>query len=136
MQNEKERQISLNRPRIVVGTAPPVAIGATDQTNRGGGAAPKHNQALDRIAVMNTAAIVFAYHERTKHHLYRYAAGPETPDWTSQPNPFREFVGSPRITLSLNAGALNATFALLYAPAGVVQPQRELLGAALQSVVR
>ncbi len=42
---------------------------------------------------------VESYHERTKHRLERYAAGPETLDWDAQPNPFREFSGTSRITL-------------------------------------
>ena len=51
---------------------------------------------------MSTATdIVFAYHERTKHHFYRYAAGPGQLDWASQPDPFRSFQGSPRLNLPL-----------------------------------
>ena len=45
------------------------------------------------------AEIVLSYHERTKHRLDRYAAGPETLDWDEPPNPYREFAGSPRIPL-------------------------------------
>ncbi|MBI3774948.1 MAG: hypothetical protein HY273_05240 [Gammaproteobacteria bacterium] len=84
---------------------------------------------------MNAVETVFAYHDRTKHQLYRYAAGPETLDCTSQPNPFREFGGAPRITLPLSADALATTFAQLYAPAGVVPPQPfsiESLGALVE----
>lgn len=51
----------------------------------------------------NPAEIVFGYHERTGHRLERYAAGPETLDWTAQPNPFREFAGTPRVLLPLGA---------------------------------
>jgi SagB-type dehydrogenase family enzyme len=53
---------------------------------------------------------ILAYHERSKHTLERYAAGPETLDWGAQPDPFREFEGSPRIALPLVADALTATF--------------------------
>ena len=35
-----------------------------------------------------------AYHDRTRHSLERFAAGPETLDWDSQPNPFRVFEGA------------------------------------------
>ncbi|MGB1109127.1 MAG: SagB/ThcOx family dehydrogenase [Gammaproteobacteria bacterium] len=42
---------------------------------------------------------VRSYHERSKHHLERYARGPETLDWDKQPEPFRRFSGSPRIQL-------------------------------------
>lgn len=50
--------------------------------------------------------LVFDHHERTKHRPERYAAGPETLDWTSQPDPFRTFAGSARIRLPLCAGKL------------------------------
>ena len=52
------------------------------------------------------ARIVLDYHERTKHRPGRYAAGPETLDWTSQPDPFRSFAGSARTRLPLCAGRL------------------------------
>jgi len=50
--------------------------------------------------------IALAYHERTKHRPERYAAGPETLDWTCQPDPFRAFAGSPSVRLPLSAGRL------------------------------
>ncbi len=43
--------------------------------------------------------IVLNYHGRTKHYLDRYARAPETMDWASQPNPFRHYIGAPRIAL-------------------------------------
>jgi SagB-type dehydrogenase family enzyme len=39
------------------------------------------------------------YHERTKHQLERYARGPETLDWDSQPAPFRRFQGAEMVAL-------------------------------------
>jgi hypothetical protein len=42
------------------------------------------------------------YHERTKHRLDRYAAGPDFLDWDQQPNPFRRFAGAPSIPLPLD----------------------------------
>ena len=59
-------------------------------------------------------AQILAYHERTKHRLERYAAGPETLDWDAQPNPFREFSDAPRIRLPLTADGLAASFAALH----------------------
>jgi SagB-type dehydrogenase family enzyme len=70
----------------------------------------------------NDAAIVTAYHQRTKHQLQRYAAGPETLDWTMQPDPFREFAGSPRITLPLGADKLSTPFARIYEPSDEMTP--------------
>lgn len=55
---------------------------------------------------MNAADIAIAYHERTKHRPDRYASGPETLDWTSQPDPFRAFAGCPSFRLPLCAGRL------------------------------
>ncbi|MFH1980660.1 MAG: SagB family peptide dehydrogenase [Pseudomonadota bacterium] len=45
--------------------------------------------------------VVFDYHERTKHHLQRYARSPGTMDWANQPNPFRLFSGTRRTALPL-----------------------------------
>jgi SagB-type dehydrogenase family enzyme len=64
-------------------------------------------------------AQIIAYHQRTKHRLERYAAGPETLDWSAQPNPFREFSGAPRISLPLVADRLTASFAALHTPGAV-----------------
>ena len=42
---------------------------------------------------------VFTYHEMTKHHLNRYARGPEGLDWATQPDPFRRYVRASVIPL-------------------------------------
>ncbi|ARU30343.1 nitroreductase [Sulfuriferula sp. AH1] len=62
---------------------------------------------------------IVAYHQRSKHRLERYAAGPETLDWSAQPNPFREFSGAPRIRLPMIADRLTASFAALHTPGAV-----------------
>lgn len=41
------------------------------------------------------------YHERTKHHLHRYAASLGYLDWDSQPNPFRSYDGARPFDLPL-----------------------------------
>lgn len=72
---------------------------------------------------MNKAlATVLAYHQRTKHHLQRYAAGPAGLDWKSQPDPFRSFSGSPQLELPLQADALQPLYVDLYKP-GKIAPQ-------------
>jgi len=43
--------------------------------------------------------VVRAYHQRTKHSPYRYAAGPHDLDWANQPDPFRVWEGAPRVEL-------------------------------------
>jgi nitrogenase-associated protein len=68
-----------------------------------------------------------AYHNGTKHRFNGYAPGPETLDWDTQPNPFREFPGAPRLELELapeNIGAsaplgLPAIGALLHLAMGL-----------------
>lgn len=45
----------------------------------------------DAVAVFDA---IQEYHQRTKHHFERYAAGPETLDWDAQPAPFRHFLGA------------------------------------------
>ena len=44
---------------------------------------------------------VYLYHDRTKHHLERYARSLGYMDWASQPNPFRRFEGARLIPLPL-----------------------------------
>ena len=38
---------------------------------------------------------VIHYHDRTKHHLFRYARSLGYLDWANQPNPFRRFADAP-----------------------------------------
>jgi SagB-type dehydrogenase family enzyme len=66
-----------------------------------------------------SADVVLQYHERTKHRLSKYAAGPETLDWDARPNPYREFAGSPRILLPLSAGTVSARLGQIYQPDGI-----------------
>ena len=49
-----------------------------------------------------TSAIdtVLNYHERTKHHLDRYARSTGYLDWANQPDPFRRYDGATRIALA------------------------------------
>ncbi|MDP2834485.1 MAG: nitroreductase [Pseudomonadota bacterium] len=39
-------------------------------------------------------SLLRAYHQRTKHHFERYAAGPGSLDWDAQPDPFRTWKGT------------------------------------------
>lgn len=60
---------------------------------------------------------VLVYHERTKHHFQRYAAGPGGMDWATQPDPFRTFAGSPQLALPLlGEDALSTRYTELYQP--------------------
>ncbi len=63
--------------------------------------------------------LALAYHERTKHHLHRFARGPGYLDWETQPNPFRTFAGAPTVELPLLADGLATSYSDLYVPGAV-----------------
>ena len=81
------------------------------------------------------------YHERTKHHFYRFAAGPGGLDWANQPDPFRRYAGAPLTRLPiLGPGeepvspayeSLYARGAVPSAPLNQPDPFRRYAGAAL-----
>lgn len=54
------------------------------------------------------------YHERTKHHYFRYAAALGYMDWDTQPNPFRRYEGAPRIQLPLPTQDLTPPYDHIY----------------------
>lgn len=62
---------------------------------------------------------VLSYHERTKHHVTRYAKGPHWMDWANQPDPFRTFAGAPRHEWRPEADQVSALFSQLRRPAAV-----------------
>jgi SagB-type dehydrogenase family enzyme len=61
------------------------------------------NQSLDGPLLEGNSPeeIVLAYHERTKHHLRRFARSPGAMDWATQPDPFRRYEGAPLVRLPL-----------------------------------
>lgn len=71
-----------------------------------------------------------AYHARTKHSLKAYAAGPETLDWDTQPNPFRTYESAPRTALPLAAEALDVPLSEMVS-GGVAPAPVDLAGVAL-----
>ncbi len=54
------------------------------------------------------------YHQRSKHRLDGFAAGPGRLDWATQPEPFRWFEGAPRVELPLVADGLEPSYRDLY----------------------
>ncbi len=72
------------------------------------------------------AAAVLAYHERSKHRLDRYAAGPQTLDWDAQPDPFRRFKAAPLTPLPLPADDEKTSWASLFVP-GAIAPHAATL---------
>jgi SagB-type dehydrogenase family enzyme len=63
-----------------------------------------------------------AYHERSKHHLHRYARGPGYMDWANQPDPFRTYGGAKKLELPFLADRLASSYADLYVH-GAVAPR-------------
>lgn len=61
---------------------------------------------------------VWAYHQRTKHRVDAFAAGPDVLDWEAQPQPFRQWMGAPRALLPLAARAWPRTWAQAHGQAG------------------
>ncbi|HOX68692.1 MAG TPA: SagB family peptide dehydrogenase [Burkholderiaceae bacterium] len=72
---------------------------------------------------------VRAYHERSKHQLRRYAAGPETLDWDAQPDPFRRWAGSSLTMLPLVAASIGTTWSELHGDVAPLGISRETIGA-------
>jgi SagB-type dehydrogenase family enzyme len=70
----------------------------------------------------STIERTLAYHERTKHHLNRYARAPGSLDWATQPDPFRTYAGAPRIELDLLADRVSSSYGDLFRP-GAIPPQ-------------
>lgn len=48
---------------------------------------------------LDPAQVAAGYHQRTKHHPYRFAASLGYLDWDSQPDPFRRHAGAPLLEL-------------------------------------
>lgn len=69
-------------------------------------------------------AAVLAYHERTKHHLDRYAAALGHMDWATQPDPWRTYEGARTVTLPHAVAGVDAPYSALRSPAAL--PPRPL----------
>jgi len=76
-------------------------------------------------------AVAQGYHQRSKHRLERYAAGPETLDWDAQPDPFRVYVGAEQTALPLLADQLSTPWSALFEPRGIVPRLFDLQSIAL-----
>ena len=57
---------------------------------------------------MSAEEIVVAYHERTKHHVGRFAASLGYMDWATQPDPFRRYDGAALVRLTAPEGGSSA----------------------------
>ncbi|MHB8249454.1 MAG: SagB/ThcOx family dehydrogenase [Acidithiobacillus sp.] len=71
------------------------------------------------ITARNAITLIHAYHERSKHRLDAYAAGPDFLDWDDQPDPFRTFCGTESLALPLAPGQPHTPYAQLFAGHGI-----------------
>jgi SagB-type dehydrogenase family enzyme len=78
---------------------------------------------LGEAEARDATARVLAYHERSKHHLHRYAPSLGYMDWANQPDPFRTYAGAPSLNLALQAHALSTPLGDLFVP-GTIAPRR------------
>lgn len=105
-------------------------------TRQSGGLAedsePKDRQRDEKIAACPSEAVaaVRGYHERSKHRFDAYAPGPETIDWSDQPEPFRRFAGCAKIPLATDGTESTLPYADLYAGAGTSAPEPHALNLA------
>ncbi len=60
---------------------------------------------------------ILAYHQATKHHFQRYARSAGYMDWDNQPNPFRNYEGTPKLPLPLSQPDPSIPYDALYSPA-------------------
>ncbi len=65
---------------------------------------------------MSTVRAIRDYHERTQHHLHRYADALGYMDWATQPAPFRRYEGAARHPLPLAAPDGTPRYPALFAP--------------------
>ena len=56
------------------------------------------------------------YHERTKHHLHRFARSAGYMDWDNQPAPFRTYAGARSLALPLTSPEPTLDYAELFEP--------------------
>jgi SagB-type dehydrogenase family enzyme len=85
-------------------------------------AVPTPSSTVTTSAPATALEQVRAYHQRTKHQPQRFAPGPDTLDWDSQPNPFRRYEGAPLTLLPLQADACSVPWSALFTP-GAIAPQ-------------
>ena len=65
---------------------------------------------MTTIPALDAVSQVAAYHDRTKHHLDRYAASLGRMDWTTKPEPFRTWRGCERVPLPRPEAGLSPTY--------------------------
>ncbi len=79
---------------------------------------------MTSAVAMDDLQVMHAYHQRSKHRPQRFAAGPDTLDWDTQPDPFRRWAGAPLQLLPLVADSLTTPWNNLFEPGKV--PARDV----------
>ena len=79
---------------------------------------------------MNRVRAIRDYHERTQHHLHRFAAAMGYLDWANQPDPYRRYVNAPRQLLPLCAPDGQPRYPDLFAPPDASAPPAAAVDAA------
>jgi SagB-type dehydrogenase family enzyme len=74
------------------------------------------------VNLNSTIERTLAYHQRTKHHLRKYAQSLGYLDWATQPDPFRTYAGATRIELDLLGDRVTSSYGDLFRP-GAIPPQ-------------
>ena len=73
-----------------------------------------HGQSLLAGGKPSPLEVVLAYHKRTKHHPYRYAASLGYLDWANQPDPFRRYAGAELTELPFDREWQSPDYSKLY----------------------
>lgn len=81
---------------------------------------------------MTRVTTVLAYHARSKHRPERYAAGPGTLDWDTQPAAFREWAGTVQQALPREVQMSHVSWSELAAPRAAVPLNTNNLGSLLR----
>lgn len=66
--------------------------------------------------------VIFAYHDRTKHHYHRSARSLGYLDWANQPDPFRRYAGAPVFQLPFDSAQSSPSYESLYTDRACAQP--------------
>ena len=89
---------------------------------------------MGRVLVADPERVkrVLDYHQRTKHHLNRYAAGPSNLDWDAQPGAFRHWLGTRHYALPRQAEEIGTNWSDLAAERSASPFDLSSLGSFLQ----
>jgi SagB-type dehydrogenase family enzyme len=76
---------------------------------------------MQRVGERPALEVTLAYHERSKHHPFRFAPALGYMDWATQPDPFRRFEGAPLLPLDFVAIGPEPRYEEAFTP-GVLAP--------------